>query len=210
MTPTSHPVEHRWYEVRDADVPADLTRIRILAVPYGTWANLGSGAIERVTPHAPDKSIREAARGLPLLLFHNNAMYPIGKSVKWELNDPAGLIGEWALDTDDTSQEAARKARDGYLTGASIGFQAIRSERVWNDEDDWDDAVSREIAYVQITRLEIRLVEVSLTPTPAYVDAGVQEVRSIQAPRPGIVRPRMDARTQLAIADFHATAGRRR
>lgn len=200
--------EDRWYELRDIDVDAAFKRMRILAVPYGTWTNLG-GMHERIDAHAPDKSIKEAARGLPLLLFHDNASFPIGRSARWTLDDPAALIGDWAIDSDDRSQEAARKARDGFLNGASIGFLPIRSGRVWNDEDGWDDSVSREESYLQVTRHEIRLLEVSLTPTPAFAGAEVQLVRSLHRSEPlpaGKSKPRMDARSRVMIDDFRAMA----
>jgi uncharacterized protein len=183
--------ERRWYELRDADVTADLRHMRLLAVPYDTWTDVG-WYHERVAFHAPDKSCRESAKGLPLLLFHDNHSLPIGRSVKWTLDDPGALFGDYDLDTDDVSQEAARKARDGFLNGASIGFQPIRSERVFNDDDDWDDRVSRSESEMQVTRLEVRLLEVSLTPTPAFKDAGVQLVRSWE--------PRADRGDRVGVA----------
>lgn len=178
-TRTTLGMERRWYELRDVDVTDNLRFMRLLAVPYDKWENVG-WYHERVMSGAPDKSCREAAKGLPLLLFHNNRSLPIGRSLKWTLDDPEALFGDYDLDTDDVSQEAARKARDGYLNGASIGFQPIRSERVFNDEDGWDERVSRSESEMQVTRLEIRLLEVSLTPTPAFKDAGVQLVRSLE------------------------------
>lgn len=202
--------EHRWYELRDVDVAPGLKRIRILAVPYDTWTNLGGGVHERVEAGAPDKSVREASRGLPLLLFHNNRSMPIGKSVQWTLDDPKALIGDWELDSDEVSQEAGRKARDGFLSGASIGFQSIRRSVVWSDEDGWDEAVPRTDSMAQITRHEIRLLEVSLTPTPAFADAKVLQVRSSDRPQPlaHLAPPKMDAESQLAIRSFRDAASR--
>jgi HK97 family phage prohead protease len=203
-------MERRWYQVRDVDGPRDLSMIRIRAVPYDTWANVGY-YFERVARHAADKSIKEAAAGLPLHLFHEHDRFAVGASASWVLDDPGFLIGEWRVDAaDERAVDAARRARDGFLNGASIGFLPIRSERVWNDEDSWDDAVSREEAAMQVTRKEIRLLEVSLTTTPAYVSAGVELVRTRErlardgAPAPA--HPGMSAQTRRTIAGLRALA----
>jgi HK97 family phage prohead protease len=211
MTRTTIP-QRQWYELAAVDVPSDLSRLRIRAVPYGVWTNRGWGSFLRISAGAPDKSIREAAKGLPLLLFHDHDSLPIGKSVAWTLDDPTALIGEWQIDLDDpVAVEAARKARDGYLTGASIGFQPIRSTRVFNDSDDWDDAVSRAEGLEQVTHHELRLMEVSLTPTPQYADAGVLSLSAAPVDIPDrdtIRRPVMDPATRLAIDAFRRTVTR--
>lgn len=205
--------ESRWFEIRDADVAPDLSRIRLLAVPYDTWTQLGWGVAERMLSGVFDKSIREAKRGLPLLLFHDNKSMPIGKSDAWTLDDPAGLIGAWQVDVaDEVAREAARKVRDGYLNGASVGFQPIPSRitTVWNDEDGWDERMSRADAELQITHHEGRLLETSLTPTPAYVGAGTRSaLTEIERPkRDTIRRVGVNADTQLAISEFRAAAER--
>jgi HK97 family phage prohead protease len=204
-TPATTGIEQRWYQLRDIEIPQSLSVIRIRAVPYDTWANIG-WFHERFARHSLDKSIKEAAAGLPLLLFHDHERHAIGTSASWKLDDPGFLIGEWDLDTkDERAMEAARKAADGFLNGASIRFQPIRSERFWNDEDGWDDAVSREEGELQVTRKEARLIEVSLTPVPAYQTAGVELVRSHEPrTRDGSPPPQtgMSAQTRRTIADL--------
>jgi HK97 family phage prohead protease len=120
--------------------------------------------------HAPGsfaKSIKEAARQLPLLMFHDSQSFPVGVAHEWRDGD-AALGCVWRIDEkDDRAVEAARKAADGYLTGMSIGFAPIRTE--WSTDDkglDW------------ALRRESRLLEVSLTPTPAFAGAHVTVVRS--------------------------------
>ena len=164
-------------EVRDV---ADSGRyLEGRAVPYNTWADIGWFR-ERFLPGAFAKSIREAARGLPLLLWHNGRTFPIGVAEEWRDGDD-GLDGVWRLDVDDPlAVEAARKARDGFQRGLSIGFAPIdkpgrnqRGERIdLNNEVDIDD-----MGVLSITRREARLLEVSLTAIPAYVGAGVTKVR---------------------------------
>ena len=153
---------------REVDTTEDLTMIEGLAVPYGVETNVG-WYIEEMAPGVFGKSIRESKRDLPFLLFHNGQVFPIGSASKWtERSD--GLLGQWRIDSDDPiAQEAARKARDGFLTGLSVGFQPTRSERIDRDDEP-----------LLIRRIEARLLEVSLVSTPAYVDAGVSLVRSLE------------------------------
>lgn len=150
------------------------------AVPYDRWADIGWFR-ERFMPGSFAKSIREAAKQLPLLLWHDNRSMPIGVTHEWRDND-AGLDVVWRLDVDDPrAVEAARKAREGMLTGLSIGFAPIEKlqkdgrGRAFdaNNEVDIDD-----LGVMSITRREARLLEVSLTPTPAYAGAKVSLVRS--------------------------------
>jgi len=159
------------------------------AVPYNRWADIGWFR-ERFVPGSFKRSIKGAASKLPLLLWHDNRTFPIGVSHEWRDND-AGLDVVWRLDTDDErAVEAARKAREGMLTGLSIGFAPIeklgtngRGERVdLNNVVEVDD-----MGIMSITRHEARLLEVSLTPTPAYAGAQVSLVRS-RAGRPGARR----------------------
>ena len=202
--------EQRYYRIADvglSDGP-DLTRMRILAVPYGTWTDVG-WFHERFAAGSLDKSIREAASDLPLLLFHDADEFPIGRAVKWVLDDPAGLVGEWEIDKGDAmAQEAARKAAGGFLTGASIGFQPIRSKRVFPDDPEWDSSVPSDGSEMQVTRLEARLLEVSLTPTPMYADAVVQLVRSQEARDPSRPRAGMSAHTRRLMGELARLTGR--
>lgn len=167
-------------EFRDVDGTESGEYLEGRAIPYNRWADIGWFR-ERFLPGAFAKSIREAARRLPLLLWHDNRTFPIGVSYEWRDND-AGLDVVWKLDVDDPrAVEAARKAREGMLTGLSIGFAPIekpgknaRGELVdLNNEREVDD-----MGLMSITRREARLLEVSLTPTPAYAGAKVSLVRS--------------------------------
>lgn len=153
-------------ELRDVNNDEGSRYLEGRAVPYGVWQDVG-WYMEKIRAGAFKKSIREAARRLPLLLFHDSRSFPVGVSEKWIESDD-GLDVVWKLDSSERAQEAARLAREGMLTGLSVGFVGIQAERTY-DED-------AGISYVE--RIEARLMEVSLTPTPAYAGAKVALVRS--------------------------------
>ena len=164
---------------REFDATEDGRFLEGRAVPYNRWANIGWFR-ERFIPAAFAQSIREN-RQLPLLLFHDSRSFPIGLGHEWNDND-AGLDGVWKLDTDDQrAVEAARKAREGMLTGMSIGFAPI--EKMGKNSrgaivDLNNEVEEDEMGLLSVTRRVARLMEVSLTPTPAYAGAKVALVRS--------------------------------
>jgi hypothetical protein len=146
------------------------------AVPYDTWGDCGM-FMER---HALNSFKRSTAGGsgskLPLMLFHDRQRIPVGVAEKWTHDD--GLRGVWRLDeSSPEAQRAAGAAADGLLVGLSVGFQP--RESTWDHIawDDWDPALGPEHKD-KVTHHESRLVEVSLTPTPVFEDAGVSEVRT--------------------------------
>jgi HK97 family phage prohead protease len=148
------------------------------AVPFGVEANVG-WYLEEHVPGCFDKSIREAGRRLPLLLFHDAQRWPIGSASEWKASDE-GLDGVWQLDESEESERAARMADDGHLTGLSIGFMPIQSRRDVLSDDEWDPEAGR---LDKVWRIESRLLEVSLVPAPAFVGAGVTLVRSSEPHR---------------------------
>jgi len=155
-----------------------LTELAGRAVPYNVETNVGH-YLERVAPGAFSKSIREAAGGLPLLLWHNSESWPIGRSIGWDDSTGEGLDGHWRLDDSDVAQRAAKQARDGFLTGLSVGFQPLPGGSQWEfvSDEEWDAG-----QLDRVTRTEARLLETSLTPTPAFAGAGVTLVRSLDMP----------------------------
>ncbi|GAA4075725.1 HK97 family phage prohead protease [Nocardioides kongjuensis] len=164
-------------EFRETDTTEDLSWIEGLAVPYGIATNVGWYEEEMVAGVFA-KSIREAASSLPLLLFHDGRTFPIGAAESWTERSN-GLLGRWRVDTkDELAQQAARKARDGFLPGLSVGFQPIRTERIDRSDQPF-----------LMRRIEARLLEVSLVSTPAYKDATVKLVRSADGAGGGEQRP---------------------
>lgn len=167
-------------EVRDLDVSgrAPFTTIEGRAVPYDTWANVGP-YLERFKRGAFGKSTGEGAKSLPLMLFHGrDELWPIGRSTRWR-DRPDGLHGEWELNDTANAQRAASMAKSGELGFLSIGFVDIRS--VPDLAADYDPMLGED-HMDRVTRVEARLVEVSIVPTPAYADAEVTQVRAYRRP----------------------------
>lgn len=200
-------------QLRAAEVAESGRWIEGRAVPYGEWADIGGWFRESFRRGAFAKSIRESAMALPLLLFHNGRTFPVGKAHEWREEDD-GLHGVWKMDDADADAvKAHRKAHDGFLSGLSVGFAPIenyaRDEKGkpvtdrngqpidLANEVEWDEMTG----VLSVTRVEARLLETSLTPTPAYVGAGVTLVRSAML-RPGVERrPAQHVREALAWLD---------
>lgn len=162
-------------QLRDVDTSTTGRFMEGRAVPYGTWENVG-WYLEQHEKGSLAKSIEEAANGLPLLLWHDNRTYPVGVADAWTEADD-GLLGVWRMDSSDEAQRAADLAERGMLTGLSIGFVPIRSEWEYVDLAEWDPDLGPD-HMDRVVRQESRLLEVSLTPTPAYAGAQVTLVRS--------------------------------
>lgn len=181
MTTTLTAPEGRLFpalELREIEASAGYTMLRGLAVPYDEYASIG-WFLEAFRAGSLSKSIAEAARALPLNLFHDNQTFPIGAASEW-IEEARGLTGVWKLDDAQTAQEAARHAAAGRLTGLSIEFTPIRSE--WQLAEVFDPAAGPE-GMDKVERIEARLSAVGLVQAPAYVQAGVELVRSADARR---------------------------
>lgn len=141
------------------------------AVPFDTWADVGL----YLESHKRDSFTATLARKwkLPLLAFHKSDQMPIGISESWE-SRPDGLWGRWKIAPSAVAQESARWARDGGM-GLSIGFQPQQSE--WQMAKDWDPMQGPD-HMDKVTRVRSRLLEVSLTPTPAFEDSIVDTVHA--------------------------------
>jgi hypothetical protein len=149
------------------------------AVPYSEWADVG-WFLEQHEQGSLDVTIKQAAQKLPLLLFHNNRTWPIGVSDQWDSQDD-GLHGVWRLNDTSDAQQAAKLAESGDLGYLSIGFSPIQSR--WEYVDDFNPDLGPD-HMDRVTRVESRLLEVSLTPTPAFSSAEITMVRTAERPRP--------------------------
>lgn len=146
------------------------------AVPYGTPEQVTDEYgtyIETVAPGAFRKSTKEAARALPLMLWHDDRGFPIGRALEWR-EESDGLYGTWELDSSPRAQEAGRLAREGMFTGLSVGFAPIAGRSTV------EPATRERLA--RVTHHEARLLEVSMCAVPAYADAGVTLVRTAGRP----------------------------
>lgn len=156
--------------VQPADKVGPVTRLAGRAVPYGVWTNRG-WFMESVTYGALDKSIAEAASGLPLLLFHDGDRFPVGISEEWDSRKDA-LYGVWRLDKGAEAQRAGELARDGLLRWLSVGISPIRSEWDTVPADKWNPDLGPDYMD-KLTRVEARLVETSMVTAPAFPTAEV-------------------------------------
>jgi uncharacterized protein len=142
------------------------------AVPYGEDTNL-RWFLEQHDAASMKKTTAGAAKNAPLLAYHNNETSPIGHAESWS-HANGGLDGVWRLNNTSQAQEMASLADSGDLTGLSIGFLPIRSR--WEFVDEWDPDEGPE-HMDRVTRMESRLIEVSITPTPAFASAQVTSIR---------------------------------
>jgi len=157
------------------------------AVPYDVWANVGWFLEQHARGSFKRSTTGRSGKNLPLLLFHENAQFPIGHAERWT-HDEDGMTGVWQLNDTARAQEAARMAERGDLIGLSVGFQDAVKPR-WDGLEDFDPDDPANLP--RVTRLESRLIEVSMTPTPAFSDAGVTMVRTRARP-PEPKRRRVD------------------
>jgi len=174
-------------QMTDVDATNNLRTVVGRAAPYNTWTVRGYYLLS-LAAGCFDKSIKEAGRNLPLLLWHDATSFPIGHNTKWQ-SKPDGLWGEWSLDDGPDAQRAARLAQAGALTGLSVAWQPLLNDWQISDLQDWtvEDASTLD----RCTLLEGRLVETSMLPTPQWEEAHVTLVAS-QRKTPDPARPALD------------------
>ena len=145
------------------------------AVPYDVDADVG-WFVEKHAAESFKASVNGGSgKRAPLLLFHDNRSFPVGHAEQWRHDD--GLVGVWRLNDSADAQRAAEAAAAGDLVGMSVGFMPVRSQWDYVEWDDWNPDLGPEHKD-HVTRLESRLLEVSLTPTPVFGDAEVADVRT--------------------------------
>ena len=126
-----------------------------MAVPYNTETMIG-GVRESFAPESFDL---DNVIGKPLAYRHGE---PVGKITGAE-NREDGLYIDFEIVGTAQGRDAAVLARTGTIKGLSVGFNPIKS------------AMNRAKDAIQHTTAN--LLEVSLTPYPAYATAGVSSIR---------------------------------
>lgn len=185
------------FELRDAQAIGKPYRyLEGMAVPYRAWADIGWFLEQHDNGSFAHSTRGGTGKNLPLLLFHDNRSWPAGHAEKWTHEDD-GMLGVWRLNDTPAAQTAATLADNGDLNGLSIGFAPIRSKWEFLDLDEWDPDLGPDHKD-RVTRIESRLLEVSLTPTPAFVEAKITAVRersrySLEARRSLIGSGELDA-----------------
>ena len=143
-------------EVREGDSNGDVIATGYgRAVPYGDSTNIG-GVEESFAREAFDPA---DVIGKPLAYRHDE---PVGIITNAE-NREDGLYIDFEIGNTTLGRDAATLARMGASKGLSVGFNPVES--AW--------AKTRN----KVEHLKARLLEVSLTPYPAYATAGVADIR---------------------------------
>jgi HK97 family phage prohead protease len=117
---------------------------------------------------------------VPLTATHpqDAGMLPIGVTV--ELRDEAdALHGAWHVSKTAVGNEVLELARDGVPLGLSIGFIEVPGGSRWSADRQ------------RVTRTRATLDHIAVVRQPAYVGAGIAEVRAAAA--------RAEARTLLLL-----------
>jgi HK97 family phage prohead protease len=143
-----------------------------LVVPYNAPTDIGL-AVEQFARGAFTGSLVEWS-DIPLLLWHDNRSWPIGVATDWD-DRFDGLHARFRLAMTSVAQSAGMYARDGLLSGLSVGFSPIKSS--WRYAAEWNPELGPD-GLDHVVRHEARLHEVSLTPTPAYAAARVHHVEA--------------------------------
>lgn len=160
--------------------------VRVRAVPFGETLSFGGMYGEQVSP---DVVVDLRANGaLPMLWRHDEL---IGAWSPELTRDERGLYADGTVSQTTLGADVLTLLRDGASPGASIGFRVL----------DWDTETVDGVDVETITRIE--LVELSLTPLPAYPSAELLAVRErnerhtampdTAAPDLSTITPRVDA-----------------
>jgi phage head maturation protease len=189
------PTERRTAPVRMLEVETtdNLKYLSAILVPYNEPADIG-WFVEDFAPGSLAKSIAEAARGLPLHVFHDDMAYsgaqmtaeswPIGVASEWD-DTSSRLRGVWKLDDDPKAQRAAKLATPDEDGNSMLGYMSVRFAPIrstWVRVDDFNPDLGPEYKD-KVTRVEARLVSAALVSTPAYIGATVEWVRSAEPQR---------------------------
>lgn len=152
-----------------------------LAVPYSrtTTVNDGRGDYqEQFAPGAFQRSIQERGHKVRLFVQHDTRKLPIGKATQLE-EHPDGLHVAFHVARTRDGDEALELVSSGTVDGFSIGFRGLRDHRA---------------ADGTVVRTEAALNEVSLVHSPAYADATVAGIRSVNnTPRLVLARRQLTA-----------------
>ena len=143
-------------EVREDNQPDGVVAtIEGRAVPYGISTRVG-GVNESFGPGAFDAA---SVIGKPLAYRHDE---PIGVITDAQNREDGLYVTAQILDTTQ-GRDAAVLARHQSVQGLSVGFEP--QDSIWNR------------AKTAVKHTSARLFELSLTPYPAYADAGISQVR---------------------------------
>jgi hypothetical protein len=144
-----------------------------LAAVYGN-VDLQDDMVEGDAAKKTVSDWSRAKQRVPLLDWHGDSISRIIGSVKEMKSVPQGVWFRAGFTSDEQGQRARQLAKDGHLTGVSIGYQPIRqSMKMIGDR------------MVRVLH-EIRIHEISLTPVPANPQAQLASVKSVEVATIGL------------------------
>jgi HK97 family phage prohead protease len=160
----------RSYSPIDLEVRADGRTVHGIAAPFDTPTTIheGSGVAftEVIRRGAFARTISERGPSrVKLMALHDYGAMPLGRATVLR-EDAAGLYIEARISKTNAGDEAIALIGDGALDGFSVGFTVPNGGDRWNQRTN-----TREL-------LDLKLVEVSLTPMAAYPTALVGGLRS--------------------------------
>jgi HK97 family phage prohead protease len=103
---------------------------------------------------------------VPLLDWHGDSLNKLIGSVKELKSTRAGLWFRAGFSSDPESQRARQLAKDGHLSGVSIGYLPVR--------ESYKTVNGKNVRALH----EVKLLEISLTPVPANPQAQLASVKS--------------------------------
>lgn len=166
-------------------------------VPYGERTNVGFYT-EEVARGCFTESLVVMAK-VPLLWSHEQGQLPVGVADEWE-DRSDGLWARFRVSGNPLAQTIAGETRDGFIGGLSVGF--VPEESRWTYVSDWDPDVGK---LDHVVRTRARLLEVSLTPTPAYVGAIVTDVEAeplADGARSNLRRAQFQRRADVRVREY--------
>lgn len=135
--------------------------VRVLAVPTGETLSMWGGLFHEEISTSVTVRMRDA-QSLPMMWRHDEVIGSWSKDITYS---PAGLEMSGRVSDTTLGRDVLTLLRDGASTGASIGFRVLASHQ------ETRDSVTVDVID------EMELLEVSLTPIPAYAGAAVLSVR---------------------------------
>lgn len=173
--------EIRSVKLDRSSVDADSRQFTGHAAVYEQRAAIGNplawGFYEQVARGAFDKSLSD---GDVLQLADHDPAKPIARMSAGTLDlesDDTGLLVESEIVRTSYGNDLIANVKAGNITGMSFGFQTVSDD--WTTETvETKDGMSVEVELR--TLLEVKLIEVSTTPFPAYAgtDAGLRAIRA--------------------------------
>ncbi|MGG7565993.1 HK97 family phage prohead protease [Rhodovulum sp. DZ06] len=154
-----------------AELRAAGNRLTGYAAVFNARSHDLGGFVETIRPGAFTRTL--AAGADVVALYHHDARHVLGRTLSGTLRlaeDARGL--RFDLDVADTSagRDVLESVGRGDVTGASFAFRSRK--------DEW----SRDARPAVRTLIDVDLLDVTITPTPAYPDASVAR-RALDAQR---------------------------